>query len=146
MEAFMATNGIAPPDYTSDVGLVRLLIPDTSVDETDEFIFSDDQIDAMIGLFSGNVKRAAAQAKDVIASDTVMLLKVVRTDDLQVDGAKAAAELRLQAKSLRDQADKDDEAGLNDSFQIVYPQNDLYPEGVPIWGRARVEIVSREWA
>lgn len=136
----MATNGIAPPDYSSDVGLVRLLIPDTAVDGADEFLFSDDQIEAFLGLFSGNIKRAAAQAKDVIASDTVMLLKVVRTDDLQVDGAKAAAELREQAASLRKQADKDAENDLFDYFTIVYPQNEIVPEATPVWGRARVEI------
>lgn len=142
----MATNGIAPPDYTSDVGLVRLLVPDTAVDDADEFLFSDDQIDALLSLYGGNVKRAAAQAKDIIASDTVMLLKVIRTDDLQVDGAKVAAELRAQAKALRDQADAAAQDELFDYFQIVYPQTDFYPEAVPVWGRARVEIVEGRWA
>lgn len=137
----MANNGLNPPDYTSDVGLVRLLIPDTAVDENEDYLFSDDQIEALLGVYNGNVKRAAAQAKDIIASDTVMLLKVVRTDDLQVDGAKAAAEIRAQAKALRDQADKADEDDVFDYFQIVYPQTGLYPEAVPLWGRSRVEII-----
>lgn len=134
-------NGTVPVDYQTTVGQVRLLIPDTAPDSSLNYIFSDDQIAALLGMFNG-VKRAAAQAKDIIATDNVLLLKVVRTDDLQVDGAKVAAELRLQAKSLRDQADKEDEGELLDYFAIVYPQNDLYPEAVPVWGRSRVEIVS----
>lgn len=141
-------NGTIPVDYTTPVGKVRLLIPDTAVSPTQEYIFSDDQIDVFLGLFNGNIKRAAAQAKDVIATDEVLLIKVVRTDDLSVDGVKVAAELRAQAKSLRDQADAADETELLDYFQIVYPQAELYPEGVPVWGRARVEIAEdrNPWA
>lgn len=133
-------NGLAPADYTSDIGLVRLLVPDMALDEDGDYLFSDDQIEAFLGLFNGNIKRAAAQAKDVVAADTVMLVKVVRTDDLSVDGAKAAAELRAQAKSLRDQADAADEADVLDYFTIVYPSSPAYPEGVPVWGRHLVEI------
>lgn len=138
------SNGIAPADYTTDVGLVRLLIPDTAVDEVDEeYIFGDDQIEALLTLFP-NIKRAAAQAKDIIATDTVLLIKYVRTDDLTVDGPKVAAELRLQAKQLRDQADADDQAEVFDYFKIVYQDKILYPEGVPAWGRSRVEITEVE--
>lgn len=143
-------NGVYPVNYTTDVGKVRLLIPDTAVSPMPDldFIFSDDQITTLLGLFDGNVKRAAAQAKDIIATDELLLVKVVRTDDLSVDGAKIAAELRAQAKSLRDQADAADETELLDYFTIVYPQAQLYPEGVPVWGRARVEIAEdpNPWA
>lgn len=134
---------VYPPIYSTPVGQVRLLIPDTAHDEDGLYLFEDEQLDALLDLYGDNVKRAAAQAKDIIASDTVMLLKVIRTDDLQVDGAKVAAELRLQAKALRDQADKADQDDVFDYFTIVYPESDLYPEAVPVWGRARVEIVQR---
>jgi hypothetical protein len=133
-------NGDVPVDYLTSVGQVRLLVPDTAVGDDGDYLFSDDQITALLLLFSDNVRRAAAQAKDIIASDMVMLLKVVRTDDLSVDGAKVAAELRLQAKQLRDQADSDDQSGLADLFTIVYPGGDCYPEGVPVWGRHLVEL------
>lgn len=125
-------NGYYPTDYTTPVGQTRLLIPDTAVDDAFNYIFSDVQIESLLGLFNGNVKRAAAQAKDVMATDTVLLLKYVRTDDLTVDGPKVAAELRLQAKSLRDQADNEDEAGVFDYFQIVYPDYETtHPEATP---------------
>lgn len=137
------TNGNYPPDYTTSVGQVRLLIPDAQPTPAPdlEYIFGDAQITALLGLFNGNVKRAAAQAKDIIATDQVLLLKVVRTDDLSVDGAKVAAELRIQAKSLRDLADRDDEVDVLDYFTIVYPTQTAYPEGVPLYGRSRVEII-----
>jgi hypothetical protein len=136
-------NGTYPPDYLTSVGQVRLLIPDTAVDATLDYLFSDTQISALLTLFP-SVKRAAAQAKDIIAADTVMLLKVVRTDDLSVDGAKVAAELRAQAKQLRDSADKDDEEGVLDYFAIVFPDRSVYPEAVPVWGRHLVEIAEVE--
>jgi hypothetical protein len=129
-------NGINPPDYTTDAGLVRLLIPDVAIDVNGDFLFNDEQIDGLLGLFGGNVKRAAAQAKDIIATDQVMLLKVVRTDDLSVNGAQVAAELRLEAKALRDQADTADSLTASDYFDIIYPAPVGYPEAVPIpWGR-----------
>lgn len=134
---------VYPPIYSTPVGQVRLLIPDTAHDEDNLYLFEDEQLDALLDLYNNNVKRAAAQAKSIIAGDTVMLLKVIRTDDLQVDGAKVAAELRVQAKDLRDEANKADQDDLFDYFTIVYPEQDLYPEAVPVWGRARVEIVSR---
>lgn len=115
---------VFPADYTTDVGQVRLLIPDTAQDALG-YLFSDEQITAFLSLFSGSVKRAAAQAKDTIATDQTLLMKVVRTDDLAVDGPKVGAELRLQAKTLRDQADRGDEAW--DFFQIVYPDHQPYP-------------------
>jgi len=76
-----------PPDYATAVGQVRLLIPDTEElqDPADtephaHYIFSDAQIQAFVALYSGNVKRAAAQAK-------------------------LGAELRAQAKQLQDEAE-----------------------------------------
>jgi hypothetical protein len=133
---------VNPPDYLTGVGQVRLLVPDVALDENNAYLFSDDQITSLLLLFNDNVKRAAAQAKDILATDTAMLLKVVRTDDLSVDGAKLATELRLQAKALRDQADDEDAQGVSDAFEIIYPNQDCYPEAVPMWGRHRVEIGS----
>jgi hypothetical protein len=137
-------NGVYPVNYFTSVGQTRLLIPDTAVDAGLDFIFTDDQITALLALFNGNVKRAAAQAKDIIATDQLLLIRVVRTDDLSVDGAKVAAELREQAKSLRAQADKDDEGDTLDYFAIVFPDRAVYPEAVPVWGRHLVEIAEVE--
>jgi hypothetical protein len=99
---------------SADVDMVRLLIADTTTDPATR-LFRDDQLDALLGL-EGNVKLAAAQALDTIAVSEVLISKVIRTQDLQTDGAKVAAELRARAAGLRQQvADGvgDDSAGFD---------------------------------
>jgi len=117
---------IYPPDYTTVIGQIRLLIPDTDqlADPADssataEYIFDDHQIQAFATLYSNNVKRAAAQAKLVLATSEALINKVIRTDDLQTDGAKLGAELRAQAAELNKQADQDDFIDAYDAFEIV---------------------------
>jgi hypothetical protein len=117
---------IYPPDYSSVVGQIRLLIPDVeqlgdpaNSSTTAEYIFDDAQIQAFASLYSNNVKRAAAQAKLVLATSEALINKVIRTDDLQTDGAKLGAELRAQAVELNRQADQDDFADSYDAFEII---------------------------
>lgn len=100
---------------TADMDMVRLLIPDT--DPTQQF-FTDSQISAFLAL-EGGVKKAAAQALDVLASNEAMVSKVIRTLDLQTDGAKLSAELRARASSLREQADSVDAEGSTFGLEIV---------------------------
>lgn len=117
---------ITPPDYATAVGQVRLLIPDveqldnlTDPTASASYIFSDSQIQALVSLYSNNVKRAAAQAKLVLATSETLINKVIRTTDYTTDGAKLGAELRAQAKALQDEADKDDLFDSYDSFTVV---------------------------
>jgi hypothetical protein len=123
-----STPDLFPPNYATAIGQVRLLIPDTeqlddpgtsTVDAA--YIFSDSQIQAFLTLYSNNVKRAAAQAKLVLATSEALINKVIRTADYNTDGAKLGAELREQSKQLQAEADKDD---LTDSYEeglIVVP-------------------------
>jgi len=117
------TPDVTPPDYTTAVGQVRLLVPD--VEQLGDlavptnpvsYIFSDPQIQAFLTLYSNNVKRAAAQAKLVLATSEALINKVIKTDDLATDGAKLAQELRAQAQMLMAEADKDD---LEDSYDTI---------------------------
>jgi hypothetical protein len=119
---------ITPPNYATAVGQVRLLVPDTEqlenpADPTVEaaYIFDDHQIQAFVSLYSNNVKRAAAQAKLVLATSEALINKVIRTADYTTDGAKLGAELRAQAKQLQDEADKDDLVDSYDQSFIVVP-------------------------
>ena len=119
---------LSPPDYATAIGQVRLLIPDTEqlldpsgTYDHGEYIFSDPQIQAFLSLYSNNVKRAAAQAKLVLATSESLINKVIRTADYNTDGAKLGAELREQSKQLQAEADKDD---LTESYEeglIVVP-------------------------
>lgn len=120
------TPDITPPDYTTAVGQVRLLIPDVeqlgdlaNPSNPAAYIFSDPQIQAFLSLYSNNVKRAAAQAKLVLSTSEALINKVIKTDDLATDGAKLAQELRAQAQMLMAEADKDDTEDSYDSITIV---------------------------
>jgi hypothetical protein len=120
------TPDIYPPDYATAIGQVRLLIPDTEQlenpadpDAEAAYIFDDHQIQAFLVLYANSVKRAAAQAKLVLATSETLISKVIRTDDLQTDGAKLGAELRAQAKDLRDQASEEELYEAYEDFEIV---------------------------
>lgn len=117
---------ITPPDYSTLIGQVRLLIPDveqledpTNLAQTPEYIFSDPQIQAFLSMNANNIKRAASSAKLALATSEVLINKVIKTYDYATDGAKVGAELRAQAQALRDEADKDDLYEAHDSFIVV---------------------------
>lgn len=113
-------------DYTTDRGRVRLLIAD--VDEAN-LVLADDQLDAYISLEGDDVRLAAAQALDTIASSEALVSKVIKTQDLSTDGPKTADALRKHAASLREQAGGEDEG----FFDIVdfdpYPGSPELTEG-----------------
>lgn len=117
--------GAAPitVDPTTPVGQVRLLIPD--LDETTP-LFTDAQVLAFLTLEAANVRLAAALALETIASNEVMVSKVIRTQDLQTDGSKVSAELRARAASMREQA------------------ADTNPDGTPFVGDI-VDFDPRSW-
>lgn len=114
------TPDLTPPDYTTAVGQVRLLIPDTEqLGDVPEYIFSDPQIAAFLALYSNSIKRAAAQAKLVLATSEALINKVIRTADYTTDGAKLGAELRAQANDLRAEADRDEAEDSYEEIAIV---------------------------
>jgi hypothetical protein len=114
------TPDVTPPDYSTAIGQVRLLIPDTEqLGSPAAYIFSDPQIQAFLSLYSNNVKRAAAQAKSVLATSEALINKVIKTYDFQTDGAKLGAELRAQAAELRAEADRDDLDEASDTFLVA---------------------------
>lgn len=96
----MATNY----DPSSDAGKVRLLLNDVSA----PWIFQDSEITAFLEMEGSSVKRAAAQAIDTNADNEALASKVLRSQDLQTDGAKVADVLHKRAQLLREQADVDD--------------------------------------
>ena len=122
---------ITPPDYATTVGQVRLLIPDTeqladpqNPANDPQYLFSDAQIQAFVNIERDNIKRAAAQAKLVLATSEALINKVIKTDDLMTDGAKLGAELRAQAAALREEAAQDDLLEASDAFDVVeFPKN-----------------------
>lgn len=116
-------------DYTSPIGLVRVLIPDLrkledlrDLRNEPRYLFTDDEILAFLAVNNGNVKRAAADACDAIGMDKALQLLVLKTDDKQTDGAKLLDAIVKRAKTLREQAKEDDENNL--SFDVIMPSYD----------------------
>lgn len=93
------------------IGQVRLLIPDRIESEA---IFQDEEISGLLALEAGVVKRAAALALETISSDEVLVQKVIKTLNLQTDGAKVADALLKRAAALRVQARTEAEAAADD--------------------------------
>src|SRR5690625_4421105 len=105
-----------PPDYQTPVGQVRSLIPDVEPleDPADlsadpEYIFDDALIQSYLVLARDNVYRAAAIAVNTLATSEALILKVLKSDDRQTDGAKLADALGRRAQWLDEQADAEDE-------------------------------------
>lgn len=109
-------DGTDPTAVPDDIDLIRYLIND--VDE-DTAVFQDEELAAMLSLEGGHVKLAAAQVIDTNADNELLASKVIRTQDLQTDGAKLADSMRKRATELRNQhynAIDDDDDGF---FAIV---------------------------
>lgn len=112
-------------DTTTSIGKMRMIIQDK--DEQNVF-FQDEELQAFLDMASdGDVRRAAADALESMASNQVMVLKVVRTLSLSTDGAATARALREHAKSLRDQADLAD-AGDGGLFEIAEFAGDVFTQ------------------
>jgi len=91
-------------NVATDIGRVRLLIPDR---DPDNAILTDEEIQCYLDLNEGvgAVYYAAAEAVETIASDEVMVLKVIKHNDLQTDGASVARTLMARADRLRRRGD-----------------------------------------
>jgi hypothetical protein len=105
----MTKLGVAPVNYASNVGKVRVLLgdvePENIIGDTGEYMyFGDDEIVAMLQMYDHNVKMVAARALETIASSQALLLKSWSSDDLVVNGDRIAESLRRIAQQLRDEA------------------------------------------
>ncbi len=103
-------------DLASDVGKVRLLIPDRVASD---ILFEDEEIEAFLALEAGNVRRAAALALETVAADQALTLKVIKTLDLTTDGASVANALLKRADKLRGQAALDEAAEDGAGFDVA---------------------------
>src|SRR5690554_4516361 len=112
---FQAEDGIRDADVT---GVQTCALP----------IFPDEVIQTYLDVNDGNVKRAAAQACRALAVSEALISKVIKTEDLQTDGAKVANALLGVARDLEQSADRDDERDDNSAFDIIpfYPRPPIY--------------------
>lgn len=100
--------------FADDTARLRLLIPDRA----GPAIFDDDELATFLALETG-LKRAAALALEVIASDEALTQKVIRVQNLSTDGAATARVLLGRAEKLRTQAAQDEEREDGGAFDIA---------------------------
>lgn len=109
---------VYPVNFGSVIGQIRALVPDVEqVDYSDsgisEYMFSDAHLRGLytiaMGDGSARIYRAAASALRALAVSEGLIQKVIRTEDLQTDGAKLASALLAGAKQLDDRADAAEE-------------------------------------
>lgn len=109
--------------FSSDTARLRLLIPD----RVDPPVFDDDELATFLALETG-LKRAAALALEVIASDEALTQKVIRVQNLSTDGAATARVLLGRAEKLRDQATQDEEREDGGAFDIAEMPGTVFAE------------------
>lgn len=83
--------------------LVRMFIGDTA----DEQVFSDDELTALLHMNHDNVYLAAADALDILATNTARQMKCVTILDVTVNGQQSAAAIRESAAALRSRASEE---------------------------------------
>lgn len=117
-------------DPATDIGKIRLIISDK---DEQHVIFQDEELQAYLDM-TGDVRRAAADALESMASNQAMVLKVIRTLNLSTDGAATARALREHAKNLREQADAAD-AGDGGLFEIAEFAGDVFTQRERVWNQ-----------
>ena len=134
-----------PPNLTTPVGQVRLLIPDMKQIPDQEitagvtYMIGDDAIQALLDLPSnhGSVLLAASMACQILAMDDLMIGKVIITSDLATDASKVAAQFMARAAMLEAKAIRNGESpdlnGEDDLIVTAAPTANwsYWPELVP---------------
>lgn len=104
-------------DFSTDAAKVRLLISDIDIANQ---IFNDQAIQAFISMaLDGNIKRAAASALLVMATNEVLVQKRIKLLDLSTDGPAEAKALQDLAKQYREEADMEEIDGAFDWAEQV---------------------------
>lgn len=135
--------GVVPPDFSTAVGKVRLLIQDTNPTETSNgrgtFLWqSDEEIEALLEL-KGSPERVAIFILRQVAMTPAMQLKKWSSADLSVDGPAITRALRDLIRDLEDSLDDEDAVGVSE-FAMIVPtgasvaQPALLPKAIEIGG------------
>lgn len=132
---------IFPPELQTPVGRVRKYVPDLIQLEDPKnplaepaYYFSDNEVLSFISEYAplpeaptrAQVRRAAADIIDALANNEALVLKKIKTEDLETDGPATANALRNGAKALRQQADAEDEA--DNAFFDIVPFTHAHPQ------------------
>lgn len=126
----MANQGVAPPNFSTAVGQVRLLLGDTNptgvLNGQGEYLwYSDAEIEALLPLYQSSPKRTAIYIWRLIAMTPAMQLKKWSSADLSVDGAAITRAIRETIRDIERSLDEEAAEEVSDIFSIV-------PTGAPL--------------
>src|SRR5690606_37911505 len=105
--------------------------------DEDETMFDDEDITDFFLAGGGSVLRATGLALLAIGSSEAIISKIIRTQDLQTNGAALANSFNERAKTLFEQADAEDSRANAEFFEIID-----YGEG---WQYDRPELTELRW-
>lgn len=122
--------GIMPPQYNTPIGQVRLKSGDrfpTQLSENGSPVtgqgiywwYSDAEIQALLDMAGGKIGQVVYEILMSVSLSQVLLLKKFTSADLAADGPAIAAEIRLQARQIRDDLKDLDDAAAVEYVQVV---------------------------
>ena len=124
-------SGVAPPNFDTPVGKVRLLLGDTSPhvadgEQTGEYLwYSDSEIESLLALYEGSPKRTAIYIWRLIAMTPAMQLKKWSSADLSVDGAAITRAIRETIRDIERSINADEDDEVSAIFSVI-------PTGAPL--------------
>lgn len=128
---------MATPGY-ADTQQVRILVSDTEPvfgTNSDEYLFTDDQIAAIYGGVGKNsILRTAGFLCNSVGNSEALILKVIQTQDLTTDGSKLQATWSALGARYIGMADAEDTL-VDESqnyFRVVDYQEGWYGQGAEL--------------
>ena len=108
-------------DLATVVGQARLYSQDTVEANS---IFSDEELQVFLDNNENNVYGAASDALEIIAANQAYVLKVIKNNGLETDGAATAEALRASAANFRAKASSN--SGTIETGVVIVPNADDY--------------------
>ena len=102
-------------DPTTNIGRVRRTIPDRVEANA---VWTDEEIESFLLDEEGDWRRATALALETIASDQLLVLKVVKVQNIETNLDRAMIAMLKRAQALRDQS-KEADAADGSAFEIA---------------------------
>lgn len=142
----MSTRGAVPPNFTSPTGQFRLLAADVNYTNAsngfgDYELFSDDEINGLIGLHPDSLLRAIGYGYLALAANAALQSKDIQDYDLAADLTKRAGDLRSTARAYFDRADFEANLTGADSTFGITEHTEHHPEG---WYGNRIKPTERD--
>lgn len=152
IEIMAINKGVAPPDFTTQVGQLRSALKDTAWVELappeagygNYPQFSDLELEGLLARAGGSSLRATGFAYLELAAQAASQAVDWASDDQRVTLSKRATALTAVAALWLERADAEDAAAGADFFAVEYPFGNPYDE--PIYFDLSFErIVNDQW-